>query len=408
MCRLSLLLVSGLSAVIAAAPAFAASSWQLAEAVDARAVQPAARVARRVSMAADWDVQAQTSLTIDLGARTVSATRSAYQRRRDGWTWQGRLDAAPDHTLSLTMHRGVLAGLIDAPGGRYEIVPLPAGGSALVGLDGTAFPDCGGGLAHGALARPPARPAASLPPLAVPAQPAAAGQPIDVLIVYSPQVLETMGSVANVEAQAQAAVDLANLTFANSDMGARFELAAVRAFPRDELDVFDLEWLRIDPVAVAMRDEVGADLASLWVERSLGNCGAGFIMDRLDAGFAGDAVQITLRMCAIGNLVYVHEHGHNMGMQHDPLYGVPPAQALFPWAFGHYVDHAFTTVMSYPYACAGDCFRVPHFSNPDVAYLGVPTGLADSRDNHRVGDLTAPIVASFRPRRGPIFADGFD
>lgn len=405
MCRLTLLWVLGLAALIAVAPV-AAASWQLAETVDARAVQPAARTARRVSMAADWDVRAQTALTIDLGDRTARATRSAYQRRRDGWTWQGRLDAAPDYTLSLTMHRGVLAGLVDTPEGRYEIVPLPAGGSALVELTGGAFPDCGGGFARGALTRYPARPAAASP--AFPLQPAAAGQPIDVLIVYSPQVLETMGSVANVEAQAQAAVDLANLTFANSDMSARFELAAVRAFPRDELDVFDLEWLRADPVAVAMREEVGADLASLWVERSLSNCGAGFIMDRLDAGFAADAVQITLRMCAIGNLVYVHEHGHNMGMQHDPLYGVPPAQALFPWAFGHYVDHRFTTVMSYPYACAGDCFRAPHFSNPAVNYLGVPTGLADSRDNHRVGNLTAPIVAGFRPRRGPIFADGFD
>lgn len=405
MCRLTLLWVLGLAALIAVAPV-AAASWQLAETVDARAVQPAARAARRVSMAADWDVRAQTALTIDLGDRTARVTRSAYQRRRDGWTWQGRLDAAPDYTLSLTMHRGVLAGLVDTPEGRYEIVPLPAGGSALVELAGGAFPDCGGGFARGALTRYPARPAAASP--AFPLQPAAAGQPIDVLIVYSPQVLETMGSVANVEAQAQAAVDLANLTFANSDMGARFELAAVRAFPRDELDVFDLEWLRVDPVAVAMREETGADLASLWVEHSLSNCGAGFIMDRLDAGFAGDAVQITLRMCAIGNLVYVHEHGHNMGMQHDPLYGVPPAQALFPWAFGHYVDHGFTTVMSYPYACAGDCFRAPHFSNPDVSYLGVPTGLADSRDNHRVGNVTAPIVAGFRPRRGPIFADGFD
>ena len=408
MFRLSLLCASGLAAHLAAAPAFAASSWQLAETVDAQAVQPAARAARRVSMAADWDVRTQTALTIDLGDRIASATRSAYQRRRDGWTWQGRLDAAPDYTLSLTMHRGVLAGLIDTPQGRYEIVPLPAGGSALVELDGTAFPDCGGGLERAALARYPARPAVSSPSLALPVQPAAAGQPIDVLIVYSPQVLEAMGSVANVEAQAQAAVDLANLTFANSDMSARFELAAVRAFPRDELDVFDLEWLRTDPAAVAMRDEVGADLASLWVERSLSNCGAGFIMDRLDAGFAGDAVQITLRMCAIGNLVYVHEHGHNMGMQHDPLYGVPPAQALVPWAFGHYVDHGFTTVMSYPYACAGNCLRAPHVSNPDVRYLGVPTGLADSRDNHRVGNVTAPIVAGFRPRQGPIFADGFD
>jgi hypothetical protein len=405
MFRLSLLCASGLAAHLAAAPAFAASSWQLAEVVDARTVQPAARTARRVSMAADWDARAQTSLTIELAGGSVSATRSAFAQRRDGWTWQGRLDAAPSYTMSLTMHRGVLAGLIDSPEGRYEIVPLPTGGSALVELDAAAFPDCGGGLRPGALQRYPVRPAVDH---AAPVAPGAAGEPIDVLVVYSPQVLEAMGSLANVEAQIQAAVDSANLSFANSDMSARFHLAGVRALPRDERDVFDLEWLRLDPVALAMRDEVGADLASLWVESSLTNCGAGFIMDRLDGSFAGDAVQITLRSCAVGNLVYAHEHGHNMGMQHDPLYGAPPAQALFPWAFGHYVDQHFTTIMSYPYACAGNCFRAPYFSNPDVSFMGIPTGLADQRDNHRVGNVTAPIIAGFRPRRGPIFADGFD
>lgn len=389
----------------AAPSAFAAdlSAWRLADSVDASRVQPAARRAQRLTLDFDGDVRGQRQLVLDVFGASFSATRTAFERRRDGWLWQGRLDGSPDHAVSLTMHRGVLAGLVQTPQARYEIVPLPQGGSALVDLDAAAFPGCGGGLDASALMRYPVQPA----PRRAPAAPAAADEPIDVLVVYSPQVLAAMGSLANVEAEVHAAVDSANLAFANSDMSARFHLAGIRAFPRDEVDVYDLEWIRADPAAIAMRDEVGADLASLWVENSLTVCGAGFIMDSLDGSFAGDAVQITMRSCAVGDLVYAHEHGHNLGMQHDPVYGAPPELALFPWAYGHYVDHAFTTVMSYPYECAGNCFRAAQFSNPDIPFMGSPTGIAEQRDNHRVGNVTAPIVAGFRPR-AVIFSDGFD
>lgn len=389
--------------LLSAAPVSDAASWHLAGAVNVSHVQPAAHRAQRVSMDAGWNAGDRHDLVLDVFGTTLGATRTAFEKRNDGWMWQGRLDTSPDHAVSLTMHRGVLAGLVQTPLGRYEIVPLPEGGSALVDLDTKAFPGCGGGLEAEALARYPAKPAPRSPA----AKPTVANAPIDVLVVYSPQVLAAMGSLANVEAEIHAAVDTANLAFANSDMTARFSLAGIRQFPRDEVDVYDLEWLRVDPAAIAMRDEVGADLASLWVEHSLTVCGAGFIMDALDDSFAGDAVQITMRSCAVGDLVYAHEHGHNLGMQHDPAYGAPSAWALFPWAFGHYVDDMFTTVMSYPYDCAGYCARAAHFSNPEILYLGQPTGIADQRDNHRVGNVTAPIIAGFRPR-AKIFADGFE
>jgi hypothetical protein len=303
------------------------------------------------------------------------------------------------------MHRGVLAGLVTTTLGNYEIVPLPTGGQALVDLDMRAFAPCGR-LPEALF--PPAAVNATAPTKMVPESThGRVGEPIDVLVVYSPQVLATLATLANVEAQAQAAVDVANLSFANSDMVARFNLVGVRPFPRDEVDVKDLEWLRADPAAVALRDETGADLASLWVENSLDVCGAGFIMNALGTSFAGDAVQITARSCAVANLTYAHEHGHNMGMQHDPAYGVPPENALFPWAYGHYVSNNFTTIMSYPFDCKGECLHVAQFSNPAISYNGAPTGIAEHRDNHRVGNATAADVASFRPR-AMIFSDGFD
>jgi hypothetical protein len=51
--------------------------------------------------------------------------------------------------------------------------------------------------------------------------------------------------------------------------------------------------------------------------------------------------------------------------------------------------------MSYN-VCTISCPRILHFSNPDMLYNGIPTGIMDQRDNAHTGDLTAPIVANFR------------
>ncbi len=39
---------------------------------------------------------------------------------------------------------------------------------------------------------------------------------------------------------------------------------------------------------------------------------------------------------------------------------------------------------------------------------GHPTGITDQRDNHRTGNLTAPIVSAFRSNTETLFADGFE
>src|SRR6185437_4615652 len=79
--------------------------------------------------------------------------------------------------------------------------------------------------------------------------------------------------------------------------------------------------------------------------------------------------------------------------------GVSPSGASYPWSFGHYVNGAFRTIMSYD-VCSLGCPRVLHFSNPDVSYNGIPTGVLDKRDNAQTGDATAPIVANFRSGDG--------
>ncbi len=109
---------------------------------------------------------------------------------------------------------------------------------------------------------------------------------------------------------------------------------------------------------------LAADMVSLMVEAGSA-CGLGYVMrSRPAPAFAGSAFQVTALGCAVGNLSFAHEHGHNMGMEHDPANGTSPASASFPYAFGHFVNGSYRTVMSYAGECSSGCTRVPHFSNP--------------------------------------------
>jgi len=133
-------------------------------------------------------------------------------------------------------------------------------------------------------------------------------------------------------------------------------------------------------------------------------------MTSVSPNFASSAFQVTARTCAVGNLTYAHEHGHNMGMAHNPENG---GAAAHPFAYGHWnnsaatQDERFRTVLSYSNPCTtANCIRRPYFSNPQVQYMGQPTGIADQRDNARNMELVTDTVANWRIKT--ILRNGFD
>jgi Big-like domain-containing protein/fibronectin type III domain protein/reprolysin-like metallo-peptidase family M12B len=131
-------------------------------------------------------------------------------------------------------------------------------------------------------------------------------------------------------------------------------------------------------------------------------CGIGWVQRNPGSGFAGYAFQVADRGC-LANSTLAHEHGHNMGMEHNPensSVGSTPSSASYPWSFGHWVSGQFATIMTYNSICPSYCPRVLNFSNPDVLYNGFPTGILNQRDNAQTGDSTAPIVAAFRAGGG--------
>lgn len=318
--------------------------------------------------------------------------RTDLERRGSGEiTWRGRFVDGTRGSVVITLHRGTAAGLFHAPEGVHELIPLADGTQGFSHLDQARFPECGGGV------EPPGRFAASrteaLRPRAI-TSPA----DIDVMILYTPEARDAAGGVAGIETIAQNAVDAANTAFADSDVDARLDLVhtALASYNDSGSTSTDLDWVASDSGVASLRDQQGADLVALFIESAPAVCGRGYVMRDPGRSFADSAFQVTRRDCAVGNLTYAHEHGHNLGMEHDPANGADPSQASYPWSFGHFVDGEYRTVMSYSNQCTSGCTRVAHFSNPSITHLGFATGIADERDNHRTANSTAPIAAAFR------------
>jgi hypothetical protein len=348
-------------------------------------------------------------LTIEVpGKPELRVHRVGMDRRgARNMVWRGRLQSDGGSKVTLTFHEGILFGHIQNGSDAYII--RPQGGRTVVEmLDTDSFaPEWGHDAAtHGHEMVPPVSGGDTIQESAAGAAPAAAADgtvQIVLMSVYTPQARAAAGGTPQIQARIQAAVDQANTAFVNSNMTARYFLAHTAEVSHNDSGdiVADLNWVTSNAAVASLRNTYAADMVSLIVANGGPYCGVGWVQRNPGAGFANYAFQATDIDC-LSNQTLAHEHGHNLGFEHDPANaGIAPSGASYPWSFGHYVNGAFRTIMSYN-ACTVSCPRVLHFSNPDVLYNGVPTGILDQRDNAQTGDLTASIVANFRAGGGPV------
>ncbi|HKP35463.1 MAG TPA: zinc-dependent metalloprotease family protein [Pyrinomonadaceae bacterium] len=330
----------------------------------------------------------------------------AIQRSSEGFIrfgpgefgWRGKISGAvtAGGDVVLTVKDRAVSGLIYAPDAVYEIVPQKDFKHLLVQVDQSRFPPCGTGNED------VIKSAKNQEEPIFDTVASDDGTQIDVLVVYTTPVRNALGGTTQTEVFAQQAVNAANTAYQNSDITPRLRLAGtMEAANYTENGLNDaLNWARTDANVAAMRNTTNADLVAILVESDPANCGVGALMRTVRPSFAFSAFSATRRSCAVGNLTFAHELGHNQGCEHNPENGGSPSTASYPFAFGHYVDGAFRTVMSYTDPCPTGCPRVAHFSNPNVFYGGVPTGVLDQRDNHQVINNTALIVSQFRSSTG--------
>ncbi len=336
--------------------------------------------------------------TLTLGATTgdIDVTVRTVETTRDG----GRVIIA-DRVDGLgraiiATRAGVMAGYLVGEGGTWRL-HREAGGAifrpAPTGFDCSVGDDVG--FAPAALAAEAARPAA--------ASDAASGGDIcpfegvfhDLLVVYTDNVVATWGGEAATLAEIDAVVALSNVALENSDTTPRFRLAL--AWPLDAPDGISLGQLTNPGDGVAdevhvLRNLVAADQVTMLFD------GGGGVANGV-VNFESDQEARAFNRSGINSFPYVfpHELGHNMGCCHafGDGGGCPSEGGLlFPFSNGHrwFGDSGteWRTIMAYS---PGE--RTDHFSNPNIDFDGVPTGLEDA-DNALTMALSQDFVAQFR------------
>jgi hypothetical protein len=320
----------------------------------------------------------------------------------DKMVWVGGNDSGAQVVLAVV--RGVVTGTVFADNRTFEIGLEPDGQYSIAELDPGAFPTDDpdfGGLQFEVL-DVPENFVGDADAVVAPTVDTLLGDTpveIDIMIIWTPKAESAAGGRAAMDSLALASVANANLVYTNSGVNARLNLvySAPVNFTETGSNISgDLSTLRsasdgkMDEVHT-LRTQYGADLVSLIGDgyRASGYCGYGYVMSSPSTSFASSAFTVVDRTCAVGNLSFAHEVGHNQGLQHDPANaGTTPS---YPYAYG-YQDPSglFRTVMSY-----GGATRIAFLSSPNVLYSTRPTGTS-SQDNARALNANIATVAAFK------------
>lgn len=385
-----------------------------------RFLDPEASRDPAVSAAAGREILAERRIAVDVSAlkgrfrmrlldeRDYEMEVSEIERRGPAdFAWRGKVvDPVQGEvgTATLTVMGDLMAGLVITTDALYEIEPAAGGEHRLLQVE-NGVESCGGAVLPEVAAKSPrqrqaARIAARAAARAAQARTSAglaAPVRLDLLAIWTPEARVGLGGTRQVRLTVQSSVDVANTSFANSQIDARLNLVHAREMkvPETGNPETDLLALQRNREVAALRKSVGADLVSLFINQMFGACGIGFLMtnDSFSNEFQPYAYSVVKRAC--GPLVLAHEVGHNMAANHDRQNAGNASAALFPFAFGHIVEGQFRTVMAYGNSCS-TCPWVENFSNPNVARNGIATGLAGQTDNAQTINATRGLTSAYQ------------
>jgi hypothetical protein len=243
--------------------------------------------------------------------------------------------------------------------------------------------------------------------------PAADGEvaKVDAAIFYSIEAFRAAGGNTDaIAAEAASAVKLANKAYAQSGVtNLGLKLAYVGQLGSEVRKGHDEILRRVqDPSdgfyddVHTIRRQVFADVVTYMVTSSQ-FCGLGYILSNPNDPTFRDLAFNTVNRECLANHSYVHEVGHNMGLDHnvEDSGGLP----AYPFAYGHRFTGESGTQWRTAMAYAPGS-RINQFSNPRLTYDGVSTGrdaasLAGRADNAQALTLTAPVVARFMSATDP-------
>jgi hypothetical protein len=328
---------------------------------------------------------------IDLGAFGTYLIEEAFRTPavREGRIVdsRGRLRGM---TLEIDTSVGTMLALDRGDGRVIQVVPLGDGVSRVFQRDGQ-LPGCLGAIT----------PPGGIEPGGVGglAGNCDDGSRVDVLVKWTPSAATQAGGEVAIRAIAEASVAVSNHVYLASGIplvmrGVGYGLSESYTGDAGGTVLSDLQGTsdgELDAIH-AERDAAGADLVALLTGDNPNYCGVAYMLGYTNPSFG---FSVVVWDCAIGNLSFTHEVGHNQGCCHAPGDGGGcTAGGVFPYSVGHRFTGAggaqWRTVMAY-----SPGIRWPRFSSPLVEWDGVPTG-TESADNARTLIESSVAMANFR------------
>jgi len=310
------------------------------------------------------------------------------ERGPGDFTWIGSTSADGGQTV-LVVRNGEITGVIYDGLQQYSLSSLGGGLHALTRIDHSAFPPD-----H------PAGPLPQAPREKSQLQGDTSGDgpvEIDFLGVYTP---EAAAASADIEANIQLAVDMANASYLASNANVQLRLVGTMlssGYSEAGKSYNDLLYNIRDGAGAlsavhVQRNALGADLVGFFVNHR-SYCGLAYVNSSNSYAYS-----VTTHVCVSGH-TFAHELGHNFGALHD----IANSSNTPPYLYGYGYIHPqglWRTIQSYAAPC-GNCPRIGNFSNPSVNHNGHPTGTVTQHDVARVHRERAAVIAAFRATSSP-------